>query len=132
MKRIGTREEVYNNLAHRTTGGMTKEDIIIKKRNGVIVYLSKRKVENFNNNVRNKRKIRAKTHKNTQYFLTGNKTNHTHKKTKKRVLFNENCNTIREYHCPGINKIKNDKFFYEPDNKFEIHSLPDIDIDDLF
>ena len=30
MKRIGTREEVFRGVAERTSGGMRKQDIIIK------------------------------------------------------------------------------------------------------
>ena len=44
MKRIGTREEVYNGIAIQTAGGMRKDDIMIKKINGKINTAYKRRL----------------------------------------------------------------------------------------
>ena len=32
----GTREEVYNEIAYKTTGGLTKDDLVINKRGNLV------------------------------------------------------------------------------------------------
>ena len=42
-KAVGSRIQVVNGTAHHTAGGLTKKDIKIKRKNGEIRYVSKKK-----------------------------------------------------------------------------------------
>ena len=50
LKKVGTREEVYNNLASRTAGNLTKNDIIEKTIGSRKIYISKKLSEKMINN----------------------------------------------------------------------------------
>ena len=50
LKKVGTREEVYNNLASRTAGNLTKNDIIEKPIGSRKIYISKKLSEKMINN----------------------------------------------------------------------------------
>jgi hypothetical protein len=50
-KKIGTREEVYKNIALRTAGGLKKDDIIEKKIGNRIMYISKKLSDKMKENV---------------------------------------------------------------------------------
>ena len=51
IKKIGTREEVYKNLALRTAGGLKKDDIIDKKIGNRSIYISKKLSEKMKENI---------------------------------------------------------------------------------
>ena len=42
IKKLGTREEVYKNIASRTAGGLCKSDIIEREYKGNLIYISKK------------------------------------------------------------------------------------------
>jgi hypothetical protein len=42
IKKLGTREEVYKNIASRTAGGLCKTDIIEREYKGKLIYISKK------------------------------------------------------------------------------------------
>jgi hypothetical protein len=42
-KAVGSRIQVMNGTAHHTSGGLTKKDIKVKRKNGEIRYVSKKK-----------------------------------------------------------------------------------------
>ena len=44
-KAVGSRIQVMNGTAHHTVGGLTKKDIKVKRKNGEIRYVSKKKSE---------------------------------------------------------------------------------------
>ena len=50
-KKVGTREEVYKNIALRTAGGLKKDDIIEKKIGNRIMYISKKLSDKMKENV---------------------------------------------------------------------------------
>jgi hypothetical protein len=55
---VGTREEIFNNLAYKTTGGLTKDDLIINPA-GKVISKKKSVQEKINNrflNVNRKKK----------------------------------------------------------------------------
>ena len=45
VKTIGNKASVYKGFAKRTSGGLTKKDIVRTKRKGVVSYKSKKKVK---------------------------------------------------------------------------------------
>ena len=45
VRTIGNKASVYKGFAKRTSGGLTKKDIVRTKRKGVVSYKSKRKVK---------------------------------------------------------------------------------------
>ncbi len=51
IKKVGTREEVYKNLALRTAGGLKKDDIIEKKIGNRIMYISKKLSDKMKENI---------------------------------------------------------------------------------
>jgi len=50
-KKVGTREEVYKNIALHTAGGLKKDDIIEKKIGNRIIYISKKLSDKMKENV---------------------------------------------------------------------------------
>jgi hypothetical protein len=57
IKKIGTRFEVYYNMAYKTTGGLTKDDLILKRGRVMSIKVSE-----------SRKKVAAKIPRNT---LTG-------------------------------------------------------------
>ena len=51
IKKVGTREEVYKNLALRTAGGLKKDDIIEKKIGNRVMYISKKLSDKMKENI---------------------------------------------------------------------------------
>jgi len=51
IKKVGTREEVYNGNALRTAGGLQKNDIIEKKIGNRIIYISKKLSDKMKENI---------------------------------------------------------------------------------
>lgn len=124
MKRIGSREEVYNGIAIKTTGGMHKDDIIkikqklktddtvskynekyiskkkselIKKRGGIKKSLKRKSNLNYLGNTINDR-INDRIVNNVQNVKNDN--------TKKTIIFDKKI-IMREYQC---NMMNNDKY----------------------
>ena len=61
LKKVGTREEVYNCLASRTAGNLTKNDIIEKIIGSRKIYISKKLSEKMINNPIFSKRIQKKT-----------------------------------------------------------------------
>lgn len=51
IKKVGTREEVFKNIALRTAGGLKKDDIIEKKIGNRILYISKKLSDKMKENI---------------------------------------------------------------------------------
>lgn len=128
MKRVGSREEVYNGIAIKTTGGMHKDDIIkikqklktddtvskynekyisrkkselIKKRGGIKKSLKRKSNSNYLGNTINDRinnRINNRIVNNVQNVKSNN--------TKKTIIFDKKI-IMREYQC---NMMNNDKY----------------------
>jgi hypothetical protein len=79
MKTIGTREEVYNDLAKKTSGGLTKKDILKKKKK----YISLKK----SNEMKKKNPFKKKL-------------------TKRKISFELNENETKEFYCKTFNEKK--------------------------
>ena len=77
---MGTREEVYNDLAKKTSGGLTKKDIIKKKKK----YISLKK----SNEMKKKNPFKKK------------------KLTKRKISFELNKNETTEFYCKTFNENK--------------------------
>jgi hypothetical protein len=159
MKRVGSRQEVYQGVAERTSGGMRKEDIMIKNNKFISRKKSDRmrimvsqddRLQAFRSNKKTKCNNILKRQENTNNYR---KTNN--KRTQKKVIFHFNRNKVQEYNCPDLNYYRGDKQDDEDDEeddeesgeddanskqinfdkkprKFKIEKITDIDIDDLF
>jgi len=145
MKKIGTREEVFQGIAIKTNGGMYRNDIIFdeKLKKG---YISKK----ISTRMKQKRKtIKSNT------ILAPNPANEnlvdvkvavenigvetittpSHQaKTMKRVVFKPENNKIFEYECENVNSLDDIdvNFSLKPSSEFKIETIPDIDISSLF
>ena len=156
MKRIGTREEVFRGVAERTSGGMRKQDIIIKNNK----FISRKKSDRMRIMVaQNERFQTFRSNKKTKCnnnLLNKNKNiNQTNKKpikrTQKKVVFHFNKNKVQEYNCPDLNYYCGDKedededeedeeeyennrqiSFNKKPKEFKIEKIDDLNIDDLF
>ena len=116
VKRKGTREEVYLGLAQKTTGNMTKEDIIIKKTSRKTKYLSRKISERM--------KIKKKSFK----FPKNKKESNIHSSNSK-IKFNENQNVCHEYYSENYkNQSDSDS---SSSNQFTIEEVDNIDFDNL-
>jgi hypothetical protein len=51
IKKVGTREEVFKNIALRTAGGLKKDDIIEKRIGNRILYISKKLSDKMKENI---------------------------------------------------------------------------------
>lgn len=94
MKIIGSRADVYNGRADRTSGGLTKSDIICKEIGGKILYISQ-KVSNHMKEVIKKRNNTRKPIIKHISFLQCDLSN---VKTKKNVKFNLENNEVKQFH----------------------------------
>ena len=157
MKRIGTREEVFRGVAERTSGGMRKEDIMIKNNK----FISRKKSDRMRIMVaQNERFQSFRSNKKTKCnkkLLNQNSENINKinkkpiKKTQKKVIFHFNKNKVQEYNCPDLNYYcgdKEDEDDDEDDNEeesnyrqisfnkkprdFKIEKIDDLNFDDLF
>lgn len=156
IKRVGTREEVYKGLAERTSGGMRKQDIMIKNNK----FISRKKSDRMrimvsqndkNQIYRSNKKTKCKNilaQQNNRTIETINKkSNRKHnKKTQKRVIFHINKNKVEEYNCPGLGYYcgeeddeEEEEFinskqinFNKKPKEFKIEKIDDLSIDDLF
>ena len=149
MKKIGTREEVFQGIAIKTNGGMYRNDIIFdeKLKKG---YISKK----ISTRMKQKRKtIKSNT---ISPSPSSNQLNPgienvvnvkvenlgveaivapSHQaKTMKRVVFKPENNKIFEYECENINSLDDIdvNFSLKPSSEFKIETIPDIDISSLF
>lgn len=149
-KIIGSREAVFNNLAHKTSGGMYKDDIIEKiTKNQKRKYISK-KISNrmkYDTPLRRKRslkqikktlprqeiKLLLNKNRNPNNNENNNNNNNNFKKSKK-VSFISNKNILKEYYCDSIdNEISSD--LEDADEEFnlnlqELNSLTEINFED--
>jgi hypothetical protein len=161
MKRIGTRQEVYQGLAERTSGGMRKEDIMIKNKKFIsrkksdrmrIMVAQNERFQVFHSNKKTKCNNLLNQQNNRNI---NNNTKKSSKRTQKKVIFHFNKNKVQEYNCPELNYYCGDKEDEEEDDeedeeeeekyenskqinfnkkprKFKIEKINDINIDDLF
>lgn len=151
-KKIGSREEVYNDMARKTSGGMYKDDIIKKnivkrKEKGTRTrYLSKKISDRMKNNHPNIGR-RKKTHTNTIKNI--NKTNQYQNKSKKNtnlnlkrnmngnynkkrtIKFNINNNTVKEYYCPKLELNIQKEILEKKRDRELVKQLDSINIDDI-
>lgn len=156
MKRIGTREEVFKGIAERTSGGMRKEDIMIKNNK----FISRKKSDRMKIMVaQNERFQVIRSNKKTKCSKkllnqnNGNINNSTKKpsrRTQKKVVFHFNKNKVQEYNCPDLNYYCGDNededdeddieekptyrqiSFDKKPREFKIEKIDDLNIDDLF
>ena len=129
MKRIGTREEVYNGIAIQTAGGMRKDDIMIKKINGKTEYISRRISTRMKNYIISNGGIRKSGKTNKKTMVGG--------KTRKRVKIMTDKNRVKEYYCPELDYDLDEQHYFDSgrnsqSDEFIIEEVPDIDLDQLF
>jgi hypothetical protein len=100
IKKVGTREEVYLGKAMRTSGGLTKNDLLIKVVNGKNHYVSKKLSEiakerdmfsKYKPKRRTKGHILKITNKDTSKTLT-----------KKNISFSLNNTEYKKYYYPEL------------------------------
>lgn len=158
-KKVGTREEVYNNNAVRTAGGLKKDDIIEKKMGNRSIYISKKLSEKMKENI-----SILRTH-NPNFFkrvltktAVSNASNTlnidsikqkkiiTHPKTQK-LSFKVKDNSVKKVFYPelqgmDLNELKADILREEAEEdlgvqvpkkkiEFTIEEMPNIDINSL-
>lgn len=152
MKRIGTREEVYLGLAHKTSGGMTRADIIkASKQNAKKKYISKKISTRMktNNPLVNYKKIKSSkkqqlvdsdiSSEKKQKYLNERKMarllrrkqskknrlvkQKKNKLSNKKLSFNLKNNITKEYQCDNMDDI-NYELGYESDNETSSSSSP--------
>lgn len=131
VKKIGSREEVYHGSALRTSGGLTKDDIILKVSNGKNYYVSKKlsaiaKERDMFSKYKPKRKTKGHVLK-----ITSKDT--SQKLTKKNVSFSLNKNECKKYYYPelagkNINRLRQEN--EEDDDEIE-HTPKDFQIEDI-
>jgi len=136
MKRIGTREEVFRGVAEKTSGGMRKQDIMIKNNK----FISRKKSD----------RMKIMVAQNEKFQILN-----SNKKTQKRIIFHINKNKVQEYNCPNLryycgddededdeddedDEENNEDKNYRKINlnkkprEFKIEKIEDLNIDDLF
>jgi hypothetical protein len=137
VKKIGSREEVYHGSAFRTSGGLTKDDIILKVSNGKSYYLSKKlsaiaKERDMFSKYKPKRKTKGHVLKITTKDTS-------QKLTKKNISFSLNKNECKKYYYPelagkNINRLRQeneeDEEDEEDDDELE-HTPKDFKIEDI-
>lgn len=133
-KKIGSREEVYNDLARKTSGGMKKNDIIKKhinkKNQNKTKYLSRKISERMKNNPNIKRKKRTIHNKIGNQNKTKKAHNYPRLKSKKNFSFNMSDNLVKDYYCPALNNIQVDNDIDETYN-INIDDIEEIDLTEL-
>ena len=129
MSKIGTREEVFKGLAERTSGGLTKNDIICKTIGGKTLYISSKKSKNM-------RELLKKTKTNHATY-NQDKLNSNLPLTKKNVSFSLTHNKVVSYsydELAGINLDQLRKEMEQEENEsepkeFTIETLNDNELD---
>lgn len=129
IKRIGTREEVFNGVAKMTSGGMTRDMIVKTIKNNKVNYASKK----ISDRMKYVIKQRGNNFKNCRKTIKS--TNQQQSKTRKNtVSFCINKNRVQEYYCPELNN-----YHYDDDNndnddntEFIIEDMPNISLRELF
>ena len=97
-KRYGTREEVFKEIAHQTTGGLTKKDLLCKKKDNTVIYISK-KLSNAMRETDNLKKYRRKKTISKHGF--NNKFNSKSRMLTKKITFNSKP-IVNEYFYPEL------------------------------
>jgi hypothetical protein len=155
MKKIGTRAEVYNGLAFKTSGGMTKENIIkIKEKPKKRSYKSKKNKKKINgkdinvnvnvsgNDGLTRENTKEKIKKQKKY-LSRKISDRMRQKSnfhQKKISFNTNLNQEKEYICQSLDNDDNFDNDYDKDKdnshknkgKFIIEQFPDLSDNDIF
>lgn len=124
-KRYGTREEVFKEIAHQTTGGLTKNDLICKKKDNTITYISK-KLSNAMKETDNLKKYRRKktisrnSFKNNSRVLT------------KKISFNSKP-IVNEYYYPELEgeNLKNIREEYLEEELSDFGVKNEVEIQDI-
>lgn len=119
-KKIGTREEVYNLVANKTSGGMQRPDIIKNNKKKGRRYISRKISERMKTNSNLKKK------KKRTIISNCNNTS----KTKKNITFNTDNNKVKEYYCLNL-ELSNIDSDEEIINEFCLDELEEIDLDHL-
>lgn len=148
LKNIGTREEVYKGLAHKTAGGLIKNDIITKQYGSKIIYISKKLSEKMKINFnifRSNNPNYLKRHKRTA--CNNNEKKHITSKTQKLSFMSDN--KIKNIYYPelsgiDINVLKSELAKEEEEEDKNIHEthlkskefiieedIPEININEL-
>lgn len=152
-KKVGSREEVYNDMAKMTSGRMYKDDIIKKnivkrKEKGTVTrYLSKKISDRMKNNHPNIRRKKTKTNTNTnkninkinQYQNKSKKNTNLNLKTnmngnynkKRTIKFNINNNIVKEYYCPKLELNIQKEILEKKRDRELVKQLDSINIDDI-
>lgn len=127
MSKIGSREEVFKGLADRTSGGLTKNDIICKTIGGKTLYISSKKSK-IMKDILKKTKTNPKIHQD----------NHNTPLTKKNISFSLNQNKVVSYNyeeLAGINLDQLRKEMEQEENEsqenkeFTIETIDDSELD---
>ena len=114
LKKVGTREEVYNNLASRTAGNLTKNDIIEKPIGSRKIYISKKLSEKMINNpiflkrVHKRTLIATPNQAPTQSTPTQSTPNHIKKQTStktQKLSFKIGENAVKTIYYPELNGV---------------------------
>ena len=114
LKKVGTREEVYNNLASRTAGNLTKNDIIEKTIGSRKIYISKKLSEKMINNpiflkrVHKRTLIATPNQAPTQSTPTQSTPNHIKKQTStktQKLSFKIGENAVKTIYYPELNGV---------------------------
>lgn len=138
-KRYGTREEVFKEIAHQTTGGLTKNDLICKKKDNTVIYISK-KLSNAMKETDNLKKYRRKK------TISRNNFKNNSRVLTKKISFNSKP-VVNEYYYPELEgenlKHIRDEYLEEELNDFgitnevevqDINNISDLDksLEELF
>jgi hypothetical protein len=136
IKKIGTREEVYLGKALRTSGGLTKNDLLVKIVNGKHHYISKKlseiaKERNMFSKYKPKRRTKGHVLKITQKDTS-------QKLTKKNISFSLNNTEYKKYYYPelagkNIERLRQENAEQEEDDDDEEyqHTPSDFRIQDI-
>lgn len=139
-KKIGSREDVYNGIAQKTSGGMYQADIILKKNNSNGKKYISRKISNRmkqetplkkykkQKSLKKQNNQNITNYKNSTNNISGNKI--YRKLSRKNVSFTSNNNIVREYVCSSMNSDSENE---EEENFLNINldELDEIDLTDL-
>ena len=118
MVKIGSRADVYEGRADKTTGGLTKADIICKVMGGKKLYISQ-KISNRMKNKFTKKPI-LKTHEHQSEQV---------QQTKKSVKFNMDLNTVKHIEYDDINIDELSKEI-NSNNNSQIQEIDDKQLDE--
>lgn len=126
-KRYGTREEVFKEIAHQTTGGLTKNDLICKKKDNTVIYISK-KLSNAMKETDNLKKYRRKK------TISRNNFKNNSRVLTKKISFNSKP-VVNEYYYPELEgenlKHIRDEYLEEELNDFGITNEVEVEVQDI-